>query len=176
MLWNPAKRHDKCENCFLGHPVSFNFVMPIELFSKRLYPSTLHPFVMWLPWQSSWLSRKASSIKVHWLATLKAFSRLQHLLMPVLSWAWTVMSRDLQRGLCSGMFDWSWFFPPCFFFTLDGPLIFLVSWNTEVIFLLITRLLFQQILCRGEVSRKSLFLCTSLQCVCAIVWLEKISV
>lgn len=61
MLWNPAKRHDECENCFLGHPVSFNFFKPIELFSKCLYPSILHPFVMWLPWQSSWLSRKARS-------------------------------------------------------------------------------------------------------------------
>lgn len=109
MLWNPAKRHDECENCFLGHPVSFNFVMPIELLSKCLYPSILHPFVMWLPWQSSWLSRKASSIKVHWLAALKAFSRLQHLLLPVLSWAWTAMRRDVQSGLCSSMLDWSWF-------------------------------------------------------------------
>lgn len=39
ILWNPVKRHDETENCFLGHPVSFNFAVPIELFGKCLYPS-----------------------------------------------------------------------------------------------------------------------------------------
>lgn len=161
MPWNPAKRHDESEKCFLGHPVSFDFVVPIGILSKHLYPSMcwlcplsfcdLVTLAIQLIFQKSQLHQISLTCYINGLlAPSVDFST--HWLQ-VLSWSWTLM-RDLQRGLCPGMLDWSWFFFfPSFVFTLAGLIIFLVSSNTGAAFLHITRLLFQQVLYRSEVLR-----------------------
>lgn len=118
MPWNLAKRHDESENCFLGHPVSFNFVMPIELFSKRLYlsmcwlcPASFRGLVtlaVQLIFQKCQLHQSSSTCYINGLLAPSVDFSIHWL--QIVSWAWTLIRRDLQRGLCSGMLDWSWFF------------------------------------------------------------------
>lgn len=118
MPWNPAKRHDESENYFLGHPVSFNFVVPIELFSKRLYPSVcwlcpvcfcdLVALAIQLIFQKSEFHQ--SSLTCYFNRLLAPLIDFSIHWLQVLSGGWILMRRDVQRGLCPGMFDGSWFF------------------------------------------------------------------
>lgn len=157
MLWNPAKRHDESENCFLGHPVSFNFVAPIELLGKRLYPSVcwLYPvsfcdlvtLAIQLIFQKSQLHQSSLTCYINGLLAPSVDFSIHWL--QVLSWTGPLSTERVM--------PWhTWFelvFFPCFFFILAGLIICFVSWNTGAVFLHITRLLFQQVLYRCDVFR-----------------------
>lgn len=148
MSWNPAKSHDESEQCFLGHPLSFDFVMPIELFGKRL--CSIELFSKCLCSSISWFC-PVSFCDLVTLAIQLIFQKSQvhqssltcyinGLLNPsVPLTAGSFMGLDpYEKRSAERVMPWhAWldFFFLCFFFTLAGLFIFLVSWNKGAAFL-----------------------------------------